>query len=483
MIDLDQFNSQINTISKKADYWINENKSSANEATVGQLIPDFLKVLGFNQENIYPQYNCSSGKTVDFAVRYEAIKNSIEFCLQPQDPDILIEVKRPNIDFSDKSKKGYFKTVEQLQAYLRDERCKSVSYGIIFNGVQVQLYRKQGMLSYPISAILSLDKENINSTISYLKHEIKPREEIRGSIITVWNNKGGVGKTTIAQSLGILLSDKEIYGRTRKNKVLIIDYDHNQGDLTENCSLEPSSGDTKRLIEDDILGKINKDNLQENLDKVVTEFSNPSQKRKNRFPYRIDILRSDSDLNRLGIKYKEELITPKHPFPLRRLCLKLSKVYDYVIIDAPPNYEQSIFSKEAIMAADCILPIALYVNRNSIRNYANFVISDITQAQAERADGGPYSMGIWFNRWKSSWTDRQTKKCVKKQINDADLYYNQAELQRIFYKSYLGQNALRRIPECADIARSIMDSKGLPGVVRYIRARSALSSLLKEFTD
>ena len=325
MSDSDQFNSLINSISKKADYWISQNNSSANESAVGELIPDFLKLLGFNQENIYAQYICSSKKVSDFAVRFEAVKDLTEFCLQPSDPDIIVLAKRPNVDFSDKSKKGYFKAVKQLQDYLKEDNCKSVNYGIIFNGVQVQLFRKQGMLSYPLSRILNLDKENLNSTISLLKKEIKPREKTRGSIITVWNNKGGVGKTTIAQSLGILLSDKKVFGSKRKNKVLVIDYDHNQGDLTENCNLEPSEGDTKRLIEDDILGKLNKDNLEDYLDDLVIGFSQPSKKSKPRFTFQIYILRSDSNLNKLGIKYKEELITPKHPFPLRGLCLKLSE--------------------------------------------------------------------------------------------------------------------------------------------------------------
>ena len=80
------------------------------------------------------------------------------------------------------------------------------------------------MLSYPISSILSLDKKNINGTISKLEKNIKQDEEIRGSIITVWNNKGGVGKTTIAQGLAILLSEKIIYGKKEKNRILLIDY-------------------------------------------------------------------------------------------------------------------------------------------------------------------------------------------------------------------------------------------------------------------
>ncbi len=55
------------------------------------------------------------------------------------------------------------------------------------------------------------------------------------------------------------------------------------------------------------------------------------------------------------------------------------------------------------------------------------------------------------------------------------------ELKRIFYKGK--SKALRKIDETADIARSIMDAKGLPGVVRYMRARTAFIPLVKDFSD
>ena len=74
---------------------------------------------------------------------------------------------------------------------------------------------------------------------------------MRGSIITVWNNKGGVGKTTIAQALAILLSEKITYGQKEKNRILLIDYDHNQGDLTANCKMERSKSKTIYLLDQD----------------------------------------------------------------------------------------------------------------------------------------------------------------------------------------------------------------------------------------
>ncbi len=476
-----KYEDLLTNISNKCEYW-QEHLSEANEAAIGLIVPELLELLGISQENIYPQYPCSKGKKVDFAARIESFPDSPEFALKPNEPDILIEVKKPTVNFSDKNKKGYASTVKQLQGYLREQKCKSVGYGIILNGIEIQLFRKHGMTSYPISPILFLEKKSIKSTISYLTDKIQTSKKARGTILTVWNNKGGVGKSTIAQSLGILLSEKQLYGKRRKNKILIIDYDHNQGDLTENCGLSLSEGGTKKLLELDMLGKLTDENIFKEIDSSVRSYTQPPSSRRPRFPFSVDILVADLELNKLGIKYKENF-TAVSPFPLRQLCLKLSKVYDYIIIDAPPNYEQSIFSREAVMAADCILPIALYVNKNSIRNYAEFVVTHIANAQNERSDGGPYSLGIWFNRWKSTWTDRQTKDCVKRQIEAPEEYYYQAELHRIFYNSYLGHDVLRRIPECADIARSIMDARGLPGVVRFIRARNALNPLLKDFTD
>lgn len=44
-----------------------------------------------------------------------------------------------------------------------------------------------------------------------------------GSVVTVMNMKGGVGKTTVTMHLGGIFAHYDIGGKTRK--VLLIDYD------------------------------------------------------------------------------------------------------------------------------------------------------------------------------------------------------------------------------------------------------------------
>lgn len=84
--------------------------------------------------------------------------------------------------------------------------------------------------------------QRINQSIQYIKRIIIDQcrdTRLRGIVITVWNNKGDVGKTTTF-NLSLLLSNYKSYlsNKKIKAKVLAIDFDPNQGDLTENFKCE-----------------------------------------------------------------------------------------------------------------------------------------------------------------------------------------------------------------------------------------------------
>ena len=155
----------LNLIIRSCETWNSDRTSrdEANEEQAVALARNLLQLLEINQEKIFPQYKCSSNQKVDLAVRFNPSETTSRF----SKPDLILEIKRPSWIFSEGTEK-YSQTVSQLQSYLSAERCKSVKYGIIFNGCEVQLFRKHGMISYPISSILSVDKSNIRKTIDYL---------------------------------------------------------------------------------------------------------------------------------------------------------------------------------------------------------------------------------------------------------------------------------------------------------------------------
>ena len=435
-----------------------------------------IECLGAPKSNQCSEYRCEGRDKVDIAVRFDTRDLATNFNVNPVDPDIIFEVKSSIYDFS--NLRLYTSITAQLQRYLSSKRCRSVRHGIIFNGRQLQLFKKHGNISYPITDILNVDSASIETTLGILSSLIHEKKEYsRGTILTVWNNKGGVGKTTVAQSIGLLLSTKTSSRNEGRNKVLLIDYDHNQADLTQNFDFMPSIGSTATLLESMIKNKLNSEIILSSL----LKFENNRNSQRHKFS--VDLLPADQTFNTSGFDYTKAF-TGLYDHPLRSLCLILAQSYDYVIIDAPPNYEQSIFSRESVLAADCILPVALFLEKNSVRNYASSVFSHIAEAARKRSDGGPFSLGIWFNKWKNNQAQKRiTLEYIDRIIKEYDPQNQKPELERIFYKMRSGHVILRKINESPDVARSIMDRRHLAGVVRFRRASSSFSDLLSEFTN
>lgn len=437
-----------------------------------------LCLLGVRPDNIWHEFECSRKDKVDLVARLNNMPTGKSFAAHPKEPEIVVEVKNTGKNLA-ASPRLYAEAVSQLHRYLKTKECKSAFLGLIFNGCHVQAFRKHQNLIYPVTGLMSVARNELSQTLERLQEAVRICNSSMGTIITAWNNKGGVGKTTTAQSLGILLSSMKRSGTHEKHKVLLIDYDHNQGDLTSNFGFAPSQGDCVSLLSLVAQRKLTTEAIKQ---AVVRVSAPPAGLRS--FSFELDLLRADAELNAKSADYRT-YFTSNTDFPLWQLCRKLASTYDYVIIDAPPNYEQSIFSREAVIAADCILPVSLFLEQNSYRNYIHACTHHLRQAQSSRQDGRPYSLPLWINRWKgSSVQESITEAAIDELLNQVaekspDLLH---ELTRIFLRD-TNNKLSRRIPDSPDVAKAIMDSRRLPGVVRFVRARNAYSDLLKEFVD
>ena len=145
-------------------------------------------------------------------------------------------------------------------------------------------------------------------------------------VISVTNQKGGVGKTTTAINLAAALAEAE-------QKVLLIDFDP-QGNTTSGLSSFEINND--KTIYDLICDAAKP---EECISKDITEG--------------LDLITADMDLS--GVEVEFQSLDDKNLI-LRDSISKIRENYDYVIIDCPPSL--SILTLNALAASDrVIIPV------------------------------------------------------------------------------------------------------------------------------
>lgn len=153
-----------------------------------------------------------------------------------------------------------------------------------------------------------------------------------GKIISLVNQKGGVGKTTTSINLSASLA---LLGK----KVLLIDLDP-QGNATTGVGI--NKGDIKYSIYDLLIGNCS---IEEVL--IKTDFKN------------LDIIPSTIQLAGIDIEFIEKSKndpTFKRAFQLKERLEKVKNNYDYLIIDCPPSLG-NITTNALTASNSCLIPV------------------------------------------------------------------------------------------------------------------------------
>lgn len=176
-------------------------------------------------------------------------------------------------------------------------------------------------------------KEDLKRAISILNQHEFFEDESSSKIITIYSNKGGIGKTTIATNLAIELA------KSTKDKVALIDLNLQLGDISTFLNLNPTF-DVAYVIKNLINKK------EENLLQALEKYNNSS----------LYIL---SDPNFIE---QSESITPQQ---IEELFKMLKKVFPYIIVDMSSNIDPN--SLKILDKSDWILFTSI-INIPAIRN-------------------------------------------------------------------------------------------------------------------
>jgi len=151
----------------------------------------------------------------------------------------------------------------------------------------------------------------------------------KAKVIAFANQKGGVGKTSCVQSIGIGLVRKE-------KKVLIIDVDA-QANLSMGLGFEP---DDLELTISELLDRLRNRETVENMDEYVLHSAEG-----------IDLIASDMNLS--GVEIAMQALSIDREFLLKTIVEHFENHYDFILLDCPPSL--GILTLSALVAADEVI--------------------------------------------------------------------------------------------------------------------------------
>ena len=252
---------------------------------------------------------------------FDSFSKSLEEIVNREDNPIVI------IDFD--TKDIFFdKAIQTVRAYTSNIIAISINSSI---DLIVRALRA-GAVDFLQKPILKTNLKNCLLTISNNNPD-NNLELDTSKIITVYSNKGGIGKTTLATNLALEIA------KTTRNKVALVDLNLQLGDVSTFLNLNPSF-DIAYIIK----------NLINKKEEVLL---NAFEKCK------------DTDLYILSNPMNNEQAENITPLQIDLLFNTLKKIFPYIIVDLPSNIDANTL--KVLDKSDYILFTSI-VNIPAIRN-------------------------------------------------------------------------------------------------------------------
>ncbi|MFB8792930.1 MAG: ParA family protein [Microcoleus sp.] len=427
-----------------------------------QFVPVLIEALGFTSNEQFPQFSTGQGaQKVDFAARKNTDIN--KFLFSPVNPYLLVEVKGraiatgAKINLAEGTPK-YNATREQIKKYLLSPNCKTAQWGIITNATHIQLFRRHGKVVIPATACTLINKGNISAIVQHIKNLID--NPPKALTVCIYNNKGGVGKTTTTLNLAAIL-------RKQQKKVLVVDFD-SQRDLTQTLGLDVAAITLSDCLTDP----------KADVSKTVVPFIHTDKHGK---PLHLfEVIPSDERMEEFTDQsVNSQIIQTVGPKRLRNILKNFVDQYDYILIDCPTQW--LFFSQSSVYASDVVLIPTKHNGLASLHNAARVITNFIPEIKQERGDGGPIALPIFFNGEKITDPALQTtNEEIQKIINQGQT--NSFDLLPYYWpKSTSGRNnkTIFSIPSYATVANAAFSH--IPAVFLNKTAAEHYFGLMKEY--
>lgn len=417
--------------------------------------PKLTEALGFSSEEVIPAYRTGAVIT-DFALR-KNLNDSDIFLKTKTHPFLLIELKGRHINLEGDSA-GYLSTVKQLKSQLLDEKAKFCHWGLITNGNNIQLFRKHGKVIFPATTNITLTPDNVDKVVKDIRDKIE--DTPKALTISVYNNKGGVGKTTTTINLGATLA---MLGK----KVLMIDMDWNQRDLSKNLGIDSTKGLIEELLYD----------RKASLKSAVSNRAYRIKSSRGTKDIFFDVISAHEKMSSFN---EQELIQRTERNVLDQKLKSVKNYYDYILLDTPPNWRH--VTQLAMFATDVIMAPTRHDDVSSLRNIAEVIKKFIPEVRIIKDDGTPEVLPVFFNG--HSPTDAQLK-VVQDEINEiiSESRNNEKiDLEPYFFPKSQTANkdlSIHHLPNHAAIAGSAF--KHIPAVLRSFPIFSNYRLLAEEY--